>query len=367
MPESNPLRILVVDDEQSAYLMIEAMLGSLDHLSAEVEWSATFEGALEALLADRFDVILVDYFLEERTGLDLLAEARDRAIRVPMIMVTGKGNREVDLQAMETGAADYLVKGKIEPDTLERSIRYAVERQRAADALRESEERHRGIFDHLPLGLYRCAPDGAFVDANPALVRMLGYPTPALLRERYARTFYLADTDREEFLAALTSEGEVRGFESFVLDTAGRPLRVRHTARAHRHADGTIEYIEGAVEAGVAGGVGITEKVAARYHTLTGALGLPLLRLDSQGRVIEISPAFTARTGSSGEDWIARPIEEIAGPQARADVEAVTSDPANAAPTTTWCFDEGPGISVRLAAVPDGVGEAEEILILPTD
>lgn len=363
MADDQPLRILLIDDEQSAYLMTQAMLGSLDHFPTTLEWAATYEEGLGKLLEGGYDVFLVDYFLDDRTGLDLLAEARDRAIRVPMIMLTGKGSRDVDLQAMETGASDYLVKGKIDPDALERSIRYAVERARAAEALRDSEERHRGMFDHLPLGLYRCAPDGAFVDANPALVRMLGFPAPSVLKDKYAASFYLAPTDRERFLSTLRDEGELRGFESVILDTAGRPLRVRHTARAHRDGSGAIEYIEGAVEASDDAGSG-SEAAAGRYRTLVGTLGLPLMRLDAEGRVLDASPSFGAQVGQRSDDWIARAIDEIAGPSSRRDVEAAAADPAVATPPTTWRIGEGE-IQVRLAAVPDGIGEAEEVLVLP--
>src|SRR5690606_16479820 len=123
-------------------------------------------------------------------GLDLVREAKERRVRAPMIMLTGRGTREVDLEAMRAGAADYLVKGRIDPDALERSIRYALERRRAQEALRDSEERHRGMFDHLPIGLYRATPGGEFMDANPALVRILGYPDPQTLRDVHSRNLF---------------------------------------------------------------------------------------------------------------------------------------------------------------------------------
>lgn len=103
------------------------------------------------LLAERrHDVCLLDYFLDRGTGVDLLEQARSQAIRTPIILLTGKGRRDVDLQAMKSGAADYLVKGTGDAEALERSLRYAVERHRAQKALRQSEERHRGMFDHPP-------------------------------------------------------------------------------------------------------------------------------------------------------------------------------------------------------------------------
>jgi PAS domain S-box-containing protein len=346
--------------------MTQAMLSTLRHFPTELTWTPTFDKALEKLLEGEQDVALVDYFLGDRTGLDLLAEVRDRAIRIPMIMLTGKGSRSVDVEAMETGAADYLEKGKIEPATLERAIRYAVEHSRVDEALRASEERLRGMFDHLPLGLYRCAPNGDFVDANPALVRMLGYPSPRLLRERYARSFYVAAENLDDFLWTLESDGELRGFETTILDAAGRPLRLRHTARAHRSPTGDLEYIEGAVEPAWGGNAG-AERSASRYRTLVGTLGLPLMRLDPGGRILDISPAFASRVGARPGDLITRSIEEVVGTDAAAAAAEAADDPAVASPPVSWRFGDDHEIRVRLAAVPDGIGEAEEILVVLAD
>jgi len=368
VPETTPLKILLIDDDPGDFHMTRAMLESLDDFPVEVDWAATFHEAMNALNEGGYDVFLVDYFLEDRTGLDFLAEARDRAIRTPMIMITGKGSRDVDLQAMETGAADYLVKGKIDPDMLERSIRYAVERARAQEALRESEERHRGMFDHLPMGLYRCDPQGGFVDANPTLVRILGYPPPALLRERYAKSFYLADEDRDGYLAALRADGEIRGLESVILDVQGMPLRVRHTARAHRDAQGKIVYIEGALEK-VNPGFGSLERAAVRYRTLVSGMELPLLRLDGEGRILDVSSTAATRFGVSAADWIARGIDELAGDGAIADVHAATEDMNGTPVSRSWTLSAGNGetVPVRLASVPDAVGEADEVLVLLDD
>src|SRR5688572_30170427 len=149
---------------------------------------------------------------------------------------------------MKAGASDYLVKGRVDPDQLERTIRYALERVRAEEALRDSEERHRGMFDHLPIGLYRASPDGAFMDANPALVRILGYPDPKTLQDVYSAELYVNAGDRRRFRDMLDRYGVARGFETRLERTDGSTVLVRNTARAHRGTDGSILYIEGAVE-----------------------------------------------------------------------------------------------------------------------
>ncbi len=293
METTETIRILIIDDDPGDYYMTRAMLEQLSEPRIETEWASSFEQALTGIRSGSFDLYLVDYFLEDRTGLDLLREARDQGLRAPMIMITGKGSRSVDLEAMEIGAADYLVKGQFDPAALERSIRYTLDRARAAEALRDSEERHRGMFDHLPMGLYRCSPEGHFVDANPALVRILGSPDPGTLKERYAPTFYLAPEDRDRFVATLRDQGEVRGFETRVRDVDGRQLTLRHAARAHRGPDGAILYIEGAVEdVSAEGGT-----ARARLHALTREMGLQILRVEENGRIVEISPEVGATLG----------------------------------------------------------------------
>ena len=229
-------------------MMTRALLGQIERPAIELDWVATFEEGREALVRDDYDVYLLDYFLEERTGLDLLREAQRRQLQAPVIMLTGRGSHDVDLQAMGAGAADYLVKARIEPEDLERSIRYALDRVESLRALRESEARHRGMFDNLPMGLYRCTPSGEFLDANPALIRMLGYPERATLESVYASTFYVGSGESGAFKARLEQSGVARGFETTLRSVDGRDVRVRNTARVHRSTDGEAVYIEGVLE-----------------------------------------------------------------------------------------------------------------------
>ena len=99
---------------------------------------ATYDAALEAIACNQHDVYLVDYRLGEQDGLALLCKAIANGCKAPIIMLTGQGDHEVDIAAMKAGAADYLVKGQIDPPLLDRSIRYAIERKRVEERLQES-------------------------------------------------------------------------------------------------------------------------------------------------------------------------------------------------------------------------------------
>ena len=129
--EARPVRVLLVDDDEDDYVATRDLLSEVEGGRYLLDWVATYEEALSAFERDEHDVYLVDHHLGERNGLELLDDASRLGCRAPMILLTGHGDHDVDVRAMKAGAADYLVKGQINPSMLERSIRYAVERGRA--------------------------------------------------------------------------------------------------------------------------------------------------------------------------------------------------------------------------------------------
>ncbi len=143
--EFGPLRVLLVEDDEDDYVLIRDLLAEIEGL--DLEWVDGYEEALGALGRVAYDVCLVDYRLGERSGLALMKEAASRGHTVPMILLTGLGDRNVDLEAMRAGAADYLLKGEIDAPTLERSIRYAFARR--LRSLSESERRFRSLVGQV--------------------------------------------------------------------------------------------------------------------------------------------------------------------------------------------------------------------------
>lgn len=134
-----PVKVLLVDDDEDDQVMFRDLLGQISEQSYLVEWAHSYERGQEKLRAGDFDVCFIDYRLGGRTGLDFLKEALGGGVVVPIIMLTGYGEQEVDLKAMEYGAADYLVKDQVSPLLLERSIRYSIHRAKSLEAIRERE------------------------------------------------------------------------------------------------------------------------------------------------------------------------------------------------------------------------------------
>ena len=128
--QSRPVRVLLIDDDQDDYIMVRELLSDISHRVFILKWVSDYPTALDAILSNQFDVCLLDYRLHERNGLELMQEAVSRGAMTPIVFLSGQGRYDLDLEAMSKGAADWLTKGELSATLLERSIRYAMERQR---------------------------------------------------------------------------------------------------------------------------------------------------------------------------------------------------------------------------------------------
>ena len=124
-PSMKTTSVLLVDDDHDDFLLTRDILSRVGTSSYRVTWVEDYERAIAALLDQTYDVVLVDYRIGANTGLDFIRQIGRMYPDCPMILLTGLGNAEVDRAAQEAGAADYVVKGNLTEDVLDRSIRYA--------------------------------------------------------------------------------------------------------------------------------------------------------------------------------------------------------------------------------------------------
>ena len=125
MPE--PMHLLVVDDAIGhAQLVVELLRSGEAWPDANMTIAVSYDEAVAALVAQPFDVAIVDYWLGARDGLMLLRDVRHRGIETPFVMLTSRGAEEVAVEAMKAGAADYLSKANLSVEALERAVRHAL-------------------------------------------------------------------------------------------------------------------------------------------------------------------------------------------------------------------------------------------------
>ena len=176
---SEAIKVLLIDDDEDDYILTRELFSLVKKGDYKLDWTSSYEEALTLAGRGEHHVCLVDYRLGERTGVELIREARAKRVTTPMILLTGAGDYDVDVQAMQAGATDYLVKNETSPSRLERTIRYAVqlnvERGHAEDEIRRSEGRFRRVVESNMLGIFFWARGGEITDANGAFLNMVGY------------------------------------------------------------------------------------------------------------------------------------------------------------------------------------------------
>jgi signal transduction histidine kinase len=136
---SEPLRVLLVDDdEDDLFLTQEALAEAAGNY--EVETATSVARALRRAETVQDNVYIVDYRLGADSGLDFIRRASDLGREGPFILLTGQGEEGTDTEALRAGAADYLAKAELTPESLDRSIRYAVERQSLLARVRDARK-----------------------------------------------------------------------------------------------------------------------------------------------------------------------------------------------------------------------------------
>lgn len=169
---SEPLSILLIDDDEDEYVLHRDLLNESARGRYELDWISDYETGLADLTAGAHDAYLIDYRLGGKTGLDLLRSMQEAGIDRAMIVLTGQTDDSVDQLAMESGASDYLVKGETGAAELERTIRYAVERARILRRLRFQAEILRNIHD----AVFYVTGEGIVRDWNEGAARVFGLP-----------------------------------------------------------------------------------------------------------------------------------------------------------------------------------------------
>ena len=284
-PES--LKILLIEHDPAFARYVGEMLGQARELSAEVQTVPDLATGFWALKRALLDVVLLDVYVPDGAGPANISLIKAEEPQVPIIAVGDADDEMVALEAVHAGAQEYLAKSQLTPAWLERSIRYAIERQRMETALLGAEERYHSLFDHLVEGIFQTTTGGRYVMANAALARIYGYSSPEELMQGLTdigRRLYVEEGRREEFVRLMQENDTLTGFESPIHRKDGSVIWISENCRAVRAPNGRLLYYEGTVE-------DITQRRQAEenlrnsealYHSLVETLPQNIFRKDLQ-------------------------------------------------------------------------------------
>jgi PAS domain S-box-containing protein len=212
MLKGNQIRIAVVDDDEDDFFIISDFIKEIEGANLVVEWINNYRTAIEKIRAGAYHIYFVDYRLGNENGLELLEEVAALDLDQPIVLLTGKGNKAIDIKAMQSGATDYLVKSDLNAEKLERCIRYSLDRAASLRELREREHKYRNLFNGSKEAVFISDQNLCFKECNQAATVLFGLPNEELLHRSLVE-FLTAESQREMILDLLKREEEFSDLE----------------------------------------------------------------------------------------------------------------------------------------------------------
>jgi len=181
MLKAKDIRILIVDDDEDDYFIISDCIKEIEGSKFVIDWCSDYDEALEKIRNRRYHIYFVDYRLRHHTGLELLQEVCNEEFNDPVVLLTGKGNKDIDVKAMQSGATDYLIKSELNTEKLERCIRYSLDRADDLKELKARENKYKNLFENSKDAIFIVDNDLMFSEANYAASLLFSFKVKELM------------------------------------------------------------------------------------------------------------------------------------------------------------------------------------------
>lgn len=307
-----PIRVLLVEDNRADYLYTRALLRTMGTERYDLDWVSSYTDGQREIARGIHDVYLLDYSLDEGTGLDLLREAIARGFRKPMILLTAYGDDNIDIEAIRAGAADYVMKGEFDARLLKRSIRYALSRSQTLEELRLSQERYALAVQGANDAIWDWDLRRQQIYLSPRWHAMFGLPPETRETVPPSRWF---DEVHPEDLAALKA--------AIAAHIERDSPHFEHEFRLH-HQDGRYRWVTArglvvrdaltGVATRIAGSMTDTSERTMQEHQLRAILTSMVegvIAVDGRSRVLHLNEVAANLLGTTEDAAIGKPIAQI--------------------------------------------------------
>jgi len=158
------IKVLLIEDNPIDVRVIQKIVAEKSWANFDLTCVDKLQDGLKRLSNGGADIVLLDLELPDSKGLDTFIKVHNHEAEVPVVVLTGLEDEKIGLEAVQQGAQDYLVKGQVDGNLLIRAMRYAIERQRADEELRKSEEKNRSLLIAIPDIMFRLNKEGVFLE-----------------------------------------------------------------------------------------------------------------------------------------------------------------------------------------------------------
>lgn len=219
LDQKGTVRVLLVDDDSSIFEVSKQILVDMDD-RFDFEHARCVDEAFKKISTGKYNLIISDYEMPQKNGLQFLEELRKQNNGIPFILFTGKGREEIAIKALNLGADGYVNK-QGNPETVYGELFHLTNqilmRKQAELKQIESEAKFRQVFATAPDALYICTlNEGRFIEVNDGLSEMFGYTKQEIIGKTPLELGLWAEpSEREKLVTKLRSEGKIRSFELF--------------------------------------------------------------------------------------------------------------------------------------------------------
>jgi len=305
--DSDLIKVLIVEDNYPDFRLISEYLKESVVSSFVIMHACNISEALKIIEEKKPDIVLLDLGLPDSRGLATLTVVVDADTQLPVVVVTGLDDEKLGIEALQKGAQDYLVKGRIQSDLLIRSMRYAIERKRLESLLREKAEENRIILDSVPAMVFYKDKENRFIRTNKPFEDIMWFPKEGLEGKSVSEIFSKerAEMYWEDDLEVIKS-GEAKIGIIELMETP-RGIRLLQTDK--------IPYLD--EQGNMAGVIGFSIDITSRKqaemkHSVilkTTAQGFWLI--DLKGKLLEVNDAYCRMSGYGKEELLNMHVQDL--------------------------------------------------------
>lgn len=302
-----------MDDESDFLNSAKEFLEKQHHLDVDV--ASSVDKAVERMREKEYDVIVSDYGMPVKDGLEFLRELRDKGNNIPFVIFTDESKQDAIVEALNLGADQFIKKTgnrKTVHAQLLHGIRQAVGRKRAEERLRESEEKYRSLFELAPDGILTVDLSCVVTSFNKAASKTLGYSKSEIVGNHFSELIFVPPPDIPKFLELF--EATIRGEEPGPFEvTWRRKDGAPFFAEVHMSMmkqDGRITGIQIVAR-------DITERTRAneKFERLFMNNPEAAVYLDPRFHVLAVNPLFTGLFGYSADEVKGKRLNDLIVPQ----------------------------------------------------
>jgi len=224
------VKILLVDDEEDLLTATKLYLENVEK-NLQVIPVSSVRSAMNLIRKESFEIIISDYQMPEKNGLEFLADLRAEEYNIPFIIFTGRGREEIAIQALNLGADYYLQKGgdvRSQFSELINLIKKTIERKKAEISIRKSEEKFSKAFQYSFNSIWISRlRDGVIIEINNNFTEMLNYSRNEIVNNTYLdNSVWAKHEDYLAFKNRIIKTNEIVDYETLLLTEDSRLIPV---------------------------------------------------------------------------------------------------------------------------------------------